>query len=222
VIDLPVGDRSYVVFDLDDTLYPERCFVESGYRHIDDLLHRHTGRWLAAEMMYRFDRRENVFDWILSDFHLPEAVDKAWLLHEYRTHVPTISLGAGARELLDRLCGHDVGIGLMTDGRSITQRNKIKALGLEDYLTDILISEEFGSEKPDPRNYRFFAEKYPENSFTFIGDNTSKDFIVPAQCGWRTICLKCSGRNIHVQDLSAYPRPDHVISSLTEIRVLPA
>jgi putative hydrolase of the HAD superfamily len=221
-MDLLLDSADCFIFDLDDTLYPERSFVESGFRHIDELLRELTGRSLAPEMMERFDRRENVFDWVLRGLRLPKAFSKEWLLHEYRSHVPTIDLGEGAKELLDQLRAADVRIGLMTDGRSISQRNKIEALGLGAYLSDILISEEFGSEKPHPRNYRFFADKYPDSSFTFIGDNTSKDFIVPAQLGWRTICLRCSGRNIHVQDLSAYPRPDHVVSSLAEIRVLPA
>jgi putative hydrolase of the HAD superfamily len=221
-MDLPVSDKSYVIFDLDDTLYPERLFVESAFRHIDTLLRELTGRVLAAEMMERFDRRENVFEWILTSFKLPEVVSRAWLLQEYRTHMPTITLGEEAKGLLGRLKDLNVDMGLMTDGRSVTQRNKIKALRLEEYLTDILISEEFGSEKPDQRNYRFFTDKYPDRSFSFIGDNTSKDFIIPAQLGWKTICLKCSGTNIHRQDLSRHPRPDHVVSSLGEIRVVPS
>jgi putative hydrolase of the HAD superfamily len=219
-MDLLVDDKSYVIFDLDDTLYPERAFVESGFRHIDDLLTQQLGRSVVAEMMDRFDRREDVFEWILSQLPMPAAIGKDRLLQEYRSHLPRIGLGEGAKELLDHLRSLGVEIGLMTDGRSLTQRNKIKALGLQAYLTDILISEEFGSEKPDPRNYRFFAEKYPDRSFVFIGDNTRKDFIVPAQLGWTTICLKCSGKNIHRQDFSLRPGPDHIISSLRDVRLI--
>lgn len=218
-MDFAINEKSYVIFDLDDTLYPERAFVESAFRHIDNLLNEQLGRSVGADMLDRFDRREDVFEWILSQLPKTGGIGKEWLLQEYRSHMPCISLGAGAKELLDRLHSSNVQIGLMTDGRSLTQRNKIKALGLQPYLTDILISEEFGSEKPNQRNYRFFADKYPDRSFTFIGDNTSKDFIVPAQLGWRTICLKCSGTNIHRQDFSLRPRPDHIISSLRDVRV---
>jgi len=38
---------------------------------------------------------------------------------------------------------------------------------------------------------------YPGKEFWFIGDNTSKDFIVPEKLGWRTICLANCGDNIH-------------------------
>lgn len=219
-MDLLINDKSYVIFDLDDTLYPERAFVESGFRHIDDLLNRQLGRSVVAEMMDRFDRREDVFEWVLSQLPMPAVIGKDWLLQEYRSHLPRIRLAEGAKELLDHLRSLNVQIGLMTDGRSLTQRNKIKALGLQVYLDDILISEEFGSEKPDPMNYQFFAEKYPDGSFTFIGDNTRKDFIVPAQLGWTTICLKCSGTNIHRQDFSVRPGPDHIVTSLRDIRVV--
>ena len=37
---------------------------------------------------------------------------------------------------------------LITDGRSLTQRLKIQALGLTDLFDDILISEAMQSEKP--------------------------------------------------------------------------
>ena len=218
-MDLPVNDKSYVVFDLDDTLYPERAFVESGFRRIDALLKAKAGRSIASEMMERFDRKENVLDWVLREFQLP-ADSKDWMLREYRTHIPDIAPGEGALDLLEDLRAEGVPVGLMTDGRSVTQRNKVRALGLERHLTDILISEEFGSEKPDPRNYSFFAEKYPGRSFVFIGDNMRKDFIVPARLGWTTICVKCSGWNIHPQDLLAEPRPDHIVHSLKDIRVV--
>ena len=218
-MNLLINNNSYVIFDLDDTLYAERSYVKSAFRHIDALLARYLGRSIALEMIDRFDKREDVFEWLLSNFQLPADKDKIWLLHEYRTHEPTISLGEGAKPLLEKLRAVNVSIGLMTDGRSITQRHKIAALGLNDYLSDILISEEFGSEKPDPRNYQFFSEKYPGACFTFVGDNTRKDFIVPARLGWQTICLKCSGSNIHPQDFSAHPRPDHIVTSLAEIEV---
>lgn len=220
-MDLIVNDNSYIVFDLDDTLYLERNFVESGFRYIESLLIREAGRPLIDEMMERFDRREDVFAWLIGEFALSPDKNKAWLLEKYRTHSPDIQLGEDVKVLLSQLRSLGVPMGLMTDGRSVTQRNKIAALGIEDDFADILISEEFGSAKPDPRNYRFFAEKYPGRDFTFFGDNTGKDFIVPAQLGWTTVCLKCSGNNIHAQDFSVGPRPDFIIESFRDVRVVP-
>jgi putative hydrolase of the HAD superfamily len=93
---------------------------------------------------------------------------------------------------------------LVTDGRSNSQRNKIKALGLERWFEErnIIISEEFGSEKTDKRNFTYFMEKYPGRSYCYVGDNTQKDFLAPNGLGWNTVCLLDDGRNIHKQDFN--------------------
>jgi putative hydrolase of the HAD superfamily len=56
-------------------------------------------------------------------------------------------------------------LGLITDGRSIQQRN-IKALNIEKYFEYILISEEFGTETP----LIFFVELFGESSFFYVAD----------------------------------------------------
>ena len=100
------------------------------------------------------------------------------------------------------------------------QRNKIEALGLSRWMDaeDIVISEEFGSEKPALSNYAYFMERYPEcHDFTYVGDNLKKDFIAPNALGWLTVCLKDDGRNIHrqeVEDLEEGMRPKRWIERL--------
>ncbi|MGM9786689.1 MAG: HAD family hydrolase, partial [Candidatus Cryptobacteroides sp.] len=107
--------------------------------------------------------------------------------------------------------------------RSIQQRNKIEALGLNRWIEndDIIISEEFGSEKPALANYEYYMKRYPECcDFTYIGDNPNKDFVVPNILGWETICLIDDGRNIHKQGISAIgaeAMPNRVVMNLTEI-----
>ena len=85
---------------------------------------------------------------------------------------------------------------------------------------DIVISEEFGSEKPALSNYAYFMERYPEcQDFTYVGDNPRKDFIAPNALGWMTICLKDDGRNIHRQDYNVekIKLPKKSISNITEL-----
>jgi len=52
---------------------------------------------------------------------------------------------------------------------------------------------------------------YPGKEFWLIGDNTSKDFIVPEKLGRRTICLANCGNNIHQQNLNKKPLPQFII-----------
>ena len=55
-------------------------------------------------------------------------------------------------------------------------------------------------------NYAYFMKRYSYcQSFIYVGDNVKKDFITPNALGWKTICLKDDGRNIHKQDFTSTP-----------------
>ena len=202
-----------IVFDLDDTLYKEVSFVESGFNAVA----RYLGNLsYADEMMSSWRRGKNAFEQLLSNHSLTSSVEE--LLTIYRTHVPTIELETSVVATLEALVENGEILGIITDGRYITQRNKIKALGLSRWIADdnIIISEEFGSAKPDIRNYRFFMSKYPGKPYTCIGDNVAKDFVAPKSLGWQTICLKDNGQNIHVQDFGIGKEylPDIIVTNI--------
>lgn len=213
--------NSFFIFDLDDTIFREIDFLQSAYWHIAQKIASCTGANasnLYNEMWLRYQSKENVFALLVQQYQTDmPSLTLQWLLQEYREHIPKIEMIEGTAAFLDHLKQRQIPIGLITDGRSTTQRNKLKALNILNEFSDIIISEEFGSEKPDERNYLYFANKYPASEFYFIGDNIKKDFIVPVKLGWKTICIKDAGTNIHTQDLTCKPLPDYIVSSLTEI-----
>ncbi|WP_121356740.1 HAD family hydrolase [Flavisolibacter nicotianae] len=219
---IATNKRTFFVFDLDDTLYPEIDFLKSAYQALSEKLEPHAGRPLYDEMLLRYSRKENVFQWLVDTCAFaPSTLTIEWLLSEYRTHAPSIKLSAETATFLQQVRRMGIPCGLITDGRQITQRNKLRALGLETTFADVIISEEFGSEKPAERNYLFFEEKYPGREFYFFGDNTAKDFLVPAQLGWKTICLENTGSHIHPQDFSQAACPDFIITSFADVQLCP-
>src|SRR5690606_2171101 len=217
---IKLNENMMFIFDLDDTLFREMDFLISAYKHIASRLQPEDPEPLFQKMLEKYHSKENVFAWLGSGFgnDIPE-LDLQKLLAWYREHQPEIKLEEDVREFLDELKLRKIPLGLITDGRSITQRNKLKALGIEDLSNDIIISEEFGSEKPDPRNYVFFEENYKGREFYFFGDNTGKDFIIPEKLGWNIICLKNPGSNIHPQDFENFPASGNIISSFKEIKL---
>ena len=215
-----VNADTFFVFDLDDTLYYEEDFLKSAYKHISNKLSVSINRYVYEEMVEKYSARQNAFNWLLTEFgEQLNGVDMMWLLKEYREHQPEISLSKSADNFLKKVKSFSIQAGLITDGRSITQRNKLKALKLENFFSDIIISEEFGFEKPNDKNYTFFEVKYPGKQFYYFGDNTAKDFLAPARLGWNTVCLKSAGRNIHEQKFNLQPNPEHIISSFDEIEL---
>ncbi len=186
--------NKYVIFDLDDTLAYEMDFLKSAYLAIALGLEDEN---VYEIMLDKYSGKENVFEFLSQKYN----IDVQTFLEQYRTHFPEIKLIEGVQETLDFCKQENFKLGLISDGRSITQRNKLKALKIEELFDKIIISEEFGSEKPNENNFLAFMEDGIE-SYIYIADNPKKDFITPNKLGWTTICLLDDGANIHKQDFN--------------------
>lgn len=141
-------------------------------------------------------------------------------LEVYRNHKPDISLTEDVITTLDELKSVGCAIGLITDGRSVQQRHKIDALGLYRWISDgdIVISEEFGSEKPNLANYEYFMNRYSRKAeFYYVGDNPQKDFLAPNSLGWTTICMRDNGQNIHKYDERVNVEANYLIDNIKEL-----
>src|SRR6188472_1968409 len=129
--DLPLPERGVVVFDLDDTLYHERDFVYSGFRAAADAISHETGEDVFEQLVDQFEaKRSDPFGKVLAERGLPLAT-KRFLIETYREHQPSLKLAPEVAELLGGLRDSGRILGIITDGRSVTQRNKIRALGLD-------------------------------------------------------------------------------------------
>lgn len=214
-------DKPIVIFDLDDTLYKEIDYLHSAYHHIADYLlaEKYVETDPCAMMIEWYHEGANVFQSLNEHYGLD--IPLASYLNIYRNHIPDISLEPDIEQLLSDLAQAGYILGIITDGRSITQRNKIAALGLEEYMRQdcIAISEETGSKKTDSANYLAIQNLFPDSKFIYVGDNTAKDFVVPNKLGWDTICLLDDGRNIHKQNFSLPSKyiPRKTVNALNQI-----
>ena len=211
-----------IIFDLDDTLYKEVDYVKSGFNAVSEYISRKIGYSktdIYGSLFKYFKAGNNAFDKLIDGYNL--NIDLKDILELYRSHKPEITLDKKTKCVLDELNESSLYMGLLSDGRPIQQRNKIESLGINNYFKDIIISEEIRSEKPAEKNYSIFmnSSSHKDTKYFYIGDNTSKDFISPNQLGWKTICLKDNGQNIHKQnfDLDKKFLPENIINELPEI-----
>ena len=128
------------------------------------------------------------------------------MLDVYRYHTPSdLILLPGVVETFEKLKTYGEKIGIITDGRSATQRAKFNALGLEEFVApqNLIISEETGFDKNNPEPFEIIASRNPEERrFVYIGDNPAKDFRWSNRLGWTTVELKDGFKtNIHSQDI---------------------
>jgi putative hydrolase of the HAD superfamily len=186
-----------IVFDLDDTLIPEIDYLQSAFQEIAQYVDAENKN-LYDKMYKWYQNKENVF---LNLEHQYKNVKISDLKIIYRNHFPNFDPKSKNRELLIELKKRGHFLGLITDGFSVTQRNKIKALDIESLFDLIIISEEFGSEKPNEDNFKVFHQ-FGTTEYFYIADNVSKDFITPNKLGWTTVCLIDEGKNIYIQDFN--------------------
>ena len=203
-----------VVFDIDDTLYNELDYIWSSYQKISKVLNLD----ISAEMLAVRRQWKDVFQYVKDTYNTPMSADE--IAQMYWDHTMTLELFPDAKRLLDWLKTNHIKTGIISDGRSLTQRNKMKMLGLNDYVAndDVVISEEIGNMKPCIDNYLYFEKRYPDTRFVYIGDNTERDFLSPNQLGWDSFCRLDAGRNIHPQNfcLPNEYLPKHTVKSLDE------
>jgi putative hydrolase of the HAD superfamily len=211
--------ETVVVLDLDDTLYPEADYQDSGLRAVCGLVAKLYGKAPSAEQALA-RRPDDPLGAICEIAEVPDSV-KSSLLWMYRLHTPDISLAPRVAAAIYELSARAKAVVILTDGRSVTQRLKLQALGLAHLRT--YISEEFASEKPDPHRFECIMRDLPAQAYVYVADNPAKDFIAPRALGWDTVGVRGNSRNVHRQDSREWPPeqlPKVWINSLPELSEL--
>jgi putative hydrolase of the HAD superfamily len=174
-----------VVFDLDDTLYSERTYVESGMgvvgRHLAELLGE-PKEVLVQEMLSLLDThgRGRVFDRLLARRGSHDAQLVARLVDVYRQHTPEIRLERSAPEVLARLREIGLKLGVLTDGLCVMQRNKLAALGVLNLIDAAICTDELGGPaywKPNPIGFQKLLDALHvrADEALFVGNDPNKD-----------------------------------------------
>lgn len=182
-----------VIFDLDNTLYPEETYVKSGFSEVSKYLSKKYDfdeKKLFSKIMDIFheDGRGSIFNRLIEDLEIEE--DVLTLVYVYRYHIPKINLYPNANTILKCL-KKDFQIGLITDGRAFVQKRKVDALDIEKYFDLIIFTDVLGEHfwKPSVEPYNLILNHFnckPEESI-YIGDDPYKDFKAPKKLGMKSI-----------------------------------
>lgn len=211
-----------VVFDIDDTLYLERDYVLSGFRAVDSFVFAETGiRGLfdAAWREFLAGARGDIFDRALRSLGVsdPFLVDR--MVSTYRVHYPDIGFLPDARRCLEEVPS-GCRIGVISDGAAVSQRMKVRALGVRPRGAPVVLTGAMGTGwgKPSRRAYQLIedATKLRGNRLLYVGDNPRKDFFAPVAMGWLTVRIRRPG-SLH----AALPTPAGVGVEIDDLESLP-
>lgn len=212
-----------VIFDLDDTLYPESAWRSSGFDAVADYVSANGfERDIVRSDLDDLDQlgdRANVIDALCErldcQFSAPE------LVQVFRLHRPTsLTWFPGARSFVERCA---LPTALVTDGLWESQIRKIEALGLRDLLDVIVPTDLLGQGrrnwKPStvPFEVALNALDIQPDRSVYIADNPQKDFGGPESLGMHSIWLRQPGQVVRPAPLANDPRPTYSAMSWQQV-----
>lgn len=217
-----------VLFDLDNTLYPEIEFVKSGFRAVARHLSHRYGldeNKLCARMwdIMEGNGRGAVFNILLSEIGLYSEDRVRLLVYLYRSHRPALRLYDDVRPAITCLRDRGLLVGVVTDGLASVQRHKVAVLGLEELFDVIVCSDEIAKDcwKPSPTPFRVALEvlDVTPRDAAYVGDDPAKDFIGANALGMLTIQIKREMQQTFVTDVApeGAARARHTVKSMDQV-----
>ena len=202
-----------VFFDLDDTLYDHSFHIRTAIdvlRNEHSFLQRHTLDQLT-ELSHRLleevhsqllrgeisvdDSRRIRWQKFLKEFGQDQAFDPIDFAESYRNaYYRSERVVPGTFELLENL-EHDCLIGIISNNLLDEQLEKMKRLGISDYIDFFAISEEVGAAKPGRKIFdvAIVRSKYSAQESVYIGDSWENDVIGALNAGIRPIWFNRNG-----------------------------
>jgi putative hydrolase of the HAD superfamily len=218
-----------IFFDIDDTLVDnrraERIAAMEFHRLHEEVFpvspeafatrwrlatEKHSHRYLLGELSFQGQRRERLKE-LFAHHHILSDAEADTLFETYLdSYEKNWTLFSDVESCLEQLSGTRLGI--ISNGQAFQQRRKLIHMGLIDRFSTIIISEELGLSKPNPRIFleACRAAKVSPSECWHIGDNFNADAQGSLSAGLRGIWLNRSGLNSQ----EGIP----MISSLSELK----
>lgn len=198
-----------IFFDLDNTLYCFKKIDKAGeeacvtylknhfdyrgtrvdyhkeiYQHMDSMMERlgHDNCGVHSRTL-----RNELF---LKAHGWPAIPHAAKLDQLYWTEgLKHLTIEPGIKDLLEDIKEQRIYVGVGTNMSAFVQYQKIDRLGLSDFVSDIISSEEAGYEKPSSGFFAYCAAKAdvdPSNAI-FVGDNYENDVLGSRNAGMKGV-----------------------------------
>jgi len=221
------GNIKAIVFDLDDTLYDcSGTLVVRGRRQVAKTIARlintseEEAYQLQLEMEEKYGVKANIYEKIVSHYHLPGTYAQELLEEFVHINISDITAFPDVIETLKRLKAQGYRLVLVTSGDKEMQRKKIDALGLNNrYFDDIVITERNKGQSKKAcfqeimKRYDLQAEEV-----ICVGDKIDDELSASKSLGMVTVMFE-HGRHykayLKVQD--KYIKPDYFIKHIKDI-----
>jgi len=192
--------KKVILFDLDSTLTDRKLsiikYAYSFYKQFCDQLKKNDLN-LVKKVLLKADgdghrNKSEVFSEIQKNltWQIVPSLDE--LTENWELHFPNATIARkGVMETIKQFHVNEFKLGIITNGSSFGQRQKIKTLGLQKYFEYIIISEEVGYRKPQLEifNIALKQAKAEANDVIYVGDHPVYDIDGSIQAGLKSIWL---------------------------------
>lgn len=110
---------------------------------------------------------------------------------------------------------------VVTNGVSHTQYSRLALSGLDQYFTDIFVSEDAGSQKPQKEYFDYCFARIPEKDpakMLLIGDSLTSDIRGGKNAGIDTCWVNPGGMEAEGSQLAEELKPEYVVHGLWELK----
>ena len=196
-----------LVFDVDDTLYKQIVPFENAYKSLFDMDIDMEQFYLMSRYYsdVKFEASRNG-EMTMDEYHIYRIREAAKDLgvclsdkqalnmqKEYKKNQQKLQMSDITISILELAKKNNVKLGIITNGPSEHQWSKVKALGVEKWIDkeNIIVSGDYGINKPDVRIYEIMQEKLqlPNDSLYYIGDSLENDIVGANNAGWKAIWI---------------------------------
>jgi len=174
-----------ILFDLDGTLFDR----DASFLELVHVQHHVFGAALARIPREVFVRRVVELDQhgyadkavvyrdVASEFGLPGKLADDLTAHFQAAYASFSRCFPEVPAVLADLRAHGMKLGIVTNGSTRMQEEKIRRLGIADLVDDVLISEREGLRKPDPRIFARALERLRVEAANawYVGDHPEVD-----------------------------------------------
>ena len=211
-----------LIFDLDDTLYPERQFIRSGFAAVAADVERRFGvprRAALATLIGALRRKERGQALqAMCRAHQLSADLVPGLVDIIRGHAPRLRLPDANARVLHDARARGFRLGVLTNGMPAVQARKAAALGIAALVDEVVFAEDWGSGrgKPEPESFEVLLARLrvPACASVFVGDDPWCDIFGARRAGMRTI-LVC--RDLPRAGRSRGCQADRVVGDLADV-----
>lgn len=227
-----------VLFDLDDTLFDHQYSSREGlaivhaqypcfwrvplvdfFSEYQQLLDEYHARMFQGELSLgeaRYERFKQLFA-RHGEMLTFDAIEQAVRFY-FQTYLKVRRAVPGSKALLERL-KRSVYIAVVTNNRLAEQREKLRACGLDSFIDSLIVSDEVGAIKPDPKIYWAALERIacsPQEA-VMVGDSWEMDVLGACRAGIRAVWFNRNAISIPDPELAVVIRSFEPTDQITEL-----